>query len=78
LCLEEVTDVKISLWKYTRKSSLRSGVWYNFVRINVGTSKKLIAIIIIINNNNKIISSIELVITPFLMLWFQPIKATHL
>jgi hypothetical protein len=51
LCLEEVTDVKISLWKYTRKSSLRSGVWYNFVRINVGTSKKLIAIIIIINNN---------------------------
>jgi hypothetical protein len=46
LCLEEVTDVKISLWEYTRKSSLRSGVWYNFVRINVGTSKKLIAIII--------------------------------
>jgi hypothetical protein len=26
----------------------------------------------------KIISSIELVITPFLMLWFQPINFTHL
>jgi hypothetical protein len=60
LQLEQVPEVKISWWEYTIKSSLWSGVWYKLkdkftsIRVNVSTSKKLIAKIIIIINNNKL------------------------